>query len=243
MKLSLLNQGGWLLLLLAGSFSRCASAQVYRLRSLEGVTVSVRVYKEPISLDKPQGRREVSLVCGADTVVIYECWAVEHIQVLKQQFLQLTYAVRGGTDQGLGRTLVVGVSHGKLCQALKVQRYSQSDLYGPHYHHELYRVRLSLLGSTPRTYRFRLNVHDERRSSLDPQHDHYSTTQAVLTFDPSAHLFHTGFQRVPARFPVVDDKTEQVVTLNVATPVPVIKLRNQVRYFIQGEWYGAARPK
>lgn len=230
-----------LMLLLVSFFSRRASAQTYRLRSLEGDTVSVRVFRESILSDGPQHRRDLSIVCGTDTVFVYDAWDNGTAKVLNQQFLQLTYAVRGGTNQGLGSTLVLCVAHGKLCQALKVPSYSQGDLYGADYYHERYRVRLNLRGTTPPTYRFRLTAHDEQHSSFDRANDHRFTTQTVAAFDPDRHLFYTGFRQLPARFAVVDDKTGQVVTLNVPKPVPVLELKDRVQYFIQGEWYGAAR--
>jgi hypothetical protein len=160
---------GAVLLLLAGSLCGRASAQTYRLRSLEGVPVAVRVYREPIQFNGPQHRRDLSIVCGKDTVFVYDAWDNGTVKVLNQQFLQLTYAVRGGTNQGLGSTLVVCVAHGKLYQALKVPSYSQADLYGPDYYHELYRVRLRLLGTTPRKYRLQLTVRDEQRISFLPK--------------------------------------------------------------------------
>ena len=219
-----------LLFLTACSFFTNATAQTYRLKSLDGTPVQVQVFHH-------SSPRALAIVCGKDTVFVYDYWALDEVKVLNRQFLQLTYAVRGGTNQGLGSTLVVCVSQRKLHQALKVPSYSQYDLYGPDYHHELYRVRLSLLGTTPQTYRFHFAVQDERRSSLDPEHNHRSSTQAMARFDPDRQLFYTGVQRVPTGFRAVDDKTEQVVTLKVPNPVPVIVLKDRVRYFIQGEWF------
>jgi hypothetical protein len=205
-----------------------------------GAAVSVRVYKEPINLYIKQGRRDLSILYGRDTVLVYDAWASGTAKVLNQQFLQLDYPVRGGSNVGLGSTLVLCVAKGRLCQVLKLPTYSQSDLYDPD-EHELYQVRLRLAGTTPQTYQFHLTTHEKRRSERAPKTNHTSTTQAVLKFDTGRHLFYTGFKRVPALLRVVDDKTERVVMLKVTEPVPVVEWHNYRQYFIQGNWYGAAR--
>jgi hypothetical protein len=228
-------------LLLMGHFGG-ARAQTYRLRSLEGPVVSVQVNSKPVNYNKNshQGRCYLSVVHGTDTVFVYDAWANGTVKVLNQQFLQFDYPVRGGTNVGLGSTLVVCVANGKLCQTLKLPTYLQTDLYSPDYH-ELYKVRLRLSGNTSQTYQFHLATHNEIRSERDPTSNHNSTTQDVLKFDAGRLIFYSGFRRVPALFPVVDEKMEQVVTLRISEPLPVIKWNNCVQYFIKNEWYGASR--
>ncbi|MDO7846541.1 hypothetical protein Q5H92_09255 [Hymenobacter sp. M29] len=223
-----------------------ASAQTYRLRSLEGVEVSVRVNNEPVNfnklnkLNKQQGRCYLSVVSGKDTVFVYDAWAPGTGKVLNQQFLQIDYPVRGGTNVGLGSTLVLCVAKGKLCQAFKLPTYHQTDLYNPDYH-KLYQIRLRLVGTTPQTYQFYLTTHNEIRSESEPATNHNITTQAVLKFDAQRHLFHNGLKRPPSPFAILDDKTERVIKWKVTEPLPVIEWDNSVQYFIQGAWYGAAR--
>ena len=213
------------LLCLICSFSYRARAQTYRLRSLEGATVSVRIYKEPINLYKQQGRRDLSIIYGTDTVFVYDAWYNGTVKVMNQQFLQLDYPVRGGTNLGLGSTLILCVAKGRLRQVFKMPTYCQSDLYNPD-EHKLYQVRLRLVGTMPQTYQLHLTTHNESRSERDPATNHNSTTQVVLKFDAERYFFYTGFRRVPALFSVVDDKMEQVVTLKVTEPLPVISWNN-----------------
>lgn len=228
----------WLLISHCGP----AQAQTYRLRSLEGTVVSVRVNATLVNYkqNKCQGRCYLSVVYGTDTVFVHDAWASGTAKVLNQQFLQFDYPVRGGTNVGLASTLVVCVANGQLRQALKLPTYIQTDLYSPDYH-ELYKVRLRLSGTTSQTYQFYLTTHNEIRSERDPTDNHNFTTQAVLKFDAGRGIFYSGFKRVPALFSVMDDKIEQMVTLKILDPLPVIEWNNYVQYFIKNEWYGAAR--
>ena len=241
MNLSTVRQGILLLLLfLFGSFLGPASAQTYRMRSFEGTAVSVRVYEQ-------RSPRALVVACATDRVTLYDYWAPDEARVWNQQFLQLTYAVRGGSNVGVANTLVLGVSHGKLCQALKAETFREYDLRnlaripGNPDDYALYRVRMSLLGTTPLTYQLQLAIHDEHQSGQAPAGNRSSSRQAVLRFDPTHHLFYTGHQLVPSVFPVVDLKAGRVVTRKVTEPLPVIALNRRTLYFIQGEWYEAAR--
>ncbi|WP_305033736.1 hypothetical protein [Hymenobacter convexus] len=207
---------------------------------MEGVAVSVRVKSEPINYDKQRGRCYLWVVAGTDTVFVYDAWAPGTVKVLNQQFLQFDYPVRGGTNVGLGSTLVLCVAKGKLCQALKLPTYHQTDLYNPDYH-KLYQVRLRLVGTTPLAYQCYLTTHDEIRSEREPATNRNSTTQAVLKFDAQRHLFYNGLKRPPSPFAIIDYRTERVIKRKVTEPLPVIEWNNSLQYFIGGEWYEAAR--
>lgn len=230
-----------LVLLLACSFYGLASAQTYRLRSFDGAAVSVRVYEQTTP-------RALVIACATDTVKVYDYWAhqQDEARIWNQQFLHLPYAVRGGSNVGIGNTLVLCVAQGKLCQALKAETFREYDLRnlahipGNPDEYELYWVRMRLLGTTPLTYQLQLTVHDERQSVRTPASNRRSTTQAVLKFDANRHLFYTAYQRVPLIFPVVDLKAGRVVTRKVTEPLPVIALNSRAQYFIQDEWYEAA---
>ncbi|MCC2548200.1 hypothetical protein LJY25_17250 [Hymenobacter sp. BT175] len=62
----------------------------------------------------------------------------------------------------------------------------------------------------------------------------------MLKLDASRHFFYTGYQRVPARFTVLNLKSGRVVTRRLTGMLPVMALGNRTHYFIQGEWYEAA---
>ena len=229
-----------LLLLLAGSFS--LHAQTYRLRSFDGGTVPVRVYEQITP-------RALVVACATDTVRLYDYWTQDGATVWNQQFLQLAYAVRAGSNLGVRNTLVLCVAQGRLRQALKAETFREYDMRnldhiaGNPDEYELYQVQLRLLGSTPLTYRLQLTAYDESRAARAPAGNRHSTTQAELKFDTGRYLFYTGHQRVPARFAVVDLKAKRVVTRHVTAPLPVIALGDRIQYFIQGEWYKAARTR
>ena len=176
---------------LAGSFPHRVRAQTYRLRPFGGGTVLVRVYEQ-------RTPRALVVACATDTVKVYDYWAQDTVSVWNRQFLQLSYAVRAGSNLGGGNTLVLCVAQGRLCRAWKAETFREYDLRnlahipGNPDEYQLHRVRLRLLGTTPSSYRLQLTAYNERRSARNPSSNHRSTTQAVLKFDAGRHLFYTG---------------------------------------------------
>lgn len=224
-----------------------ATAQTYRLQSLDGVPVQVQVRE--LRYHSP---RALALMCGKDTVFAYDYWAPGQIKVLNQHFLQVTYAVRGGTNIGLGNTLVLCVANGRLCQAMKARTFSEYDIRnlahipGNPDEYELYRVRTQLVGTTSKTYQLHLTIHDEAHSKQDPATNHNNTKHVWLRFDSTHGVFYSTTKKLPSLYSAYDPKKDRVIRLTANEPVPVIALpgrtsyHNSTYYFINGEWYEEA---
>jgi hypothetical protein len=89
--------------LLSGFFSSKARAQTYQMQSFDGAPSQVRVVQRP----SPQG---LVISCLRDTLILSDCWALDQVKVLNKQFLQLTYAIRAGSNEGLRKTLLLCVN-------------------------------------------------------------------------------------------------------------------------------------
>jgi hypothetical protein len=206
------------------------------LQSFDGVPSQVRVIQQP----SPQG---LAISCLRDTLLLNECWALGQVKVLNRQFLQITYALRAGSNEGLGITLVLCVNQGKLRQALKIESYRNYDLRnlthiaGNPDEYELYQVQTQLLGTTSKTYKINLTIHDESRSQITPATNHLSTKQVVVRFDASRQLFYTKQEKVTPRLHVWDPKKERVMALRSKELVPVVTLPTSTYYFIKGKWF------
>lgn len=231
-----------LLFLSAYAFCIGATAQTYRLQSLDGTPVQVQVRELSDS-----SRRALTLVCGKDTVFAYDYWAPKQVKVVNKRFLQVTYAVRGGSNLGVGNTLLLCIDKGHLRQAMKACTFIESDLRNAFYipgnpdEYELFRARTQLVGTTAKTYQLHLTVHDEARSAQDPSTNHNDTKHVWLSFDPTHGVFYSATKELPPLFSAYDPKTERVISLKATEPVPVIALHNSTYYFINGEWYEEAR--
>jgi hypothetical protein len=222
--------------LLIGFFSSKACAQTYQMQAFDGAPSHVRVVQRPSS----QG---LAISCLRDTLILSDCWALDQVKVLNKQFLQITYAIRAGSNQGLGKTLLLSVNQGKLHQALKVESYRNYDrrnlahIPGNTDEYELFQVKTQLLGTTPKTYKLKLTIHDESRSQTTRAANHLSRKQLVLRFDASHQFFYTRQEKVTPRIHVLDPKTDRVIALREKDLVPVIALPTSAYYFIKGEWF------
>ena len=79
-----------------------ATAQTYRLQSLDGTPVQMQVRELSDS-----SSHALAIVCGKDTVFAYNYWAPGRVKVVNKRFLQVTYAVRGGSNLGVGCALAL----------------------------------------------------------------------------------------------------------------------------------------
>jgi hypothetical protein len=222
--------------LLSGLFFSKACAQTYQVQSFDGAPSHVRVVQRP----SEQG---LAISCLRDTLILADCWALDQVKVLNKQFLQITYAIRAGSNEGLGSTLLLCVNQGKLRQALKVESYRNYDMRnlahipGNVDEYELFQIQTQLLGTTSKTYKLKLIIHDESRSKTTPATNHLSTKQVVLSFDASRQLFYTRQEKVTSRIYVLDPKTDKVIALKEKDLVPVIALPTSTYYFVKGEWF------
>jgi hypothetical protein len=228
--------------LLSGFFSSKACAQTYQVQSFDGAPSQVRVVQRP----SPHG---LVISCLRDTLLLSDCWALHQVKVLNKQFLQLTYAIRAGSNEGLRNTLLLCVNQGKLCQALKMESYRNYDMRnlahipGNVDEYELFQLQTQLLSITSKTYKLKLIIHDESRSQTTSATNHLSTKQVVLRFDASRQLFYTRQEKVTPRIHVLDPKTDKVIALRGKDLVPIIALPTSTYYFVKGEWFKQFRSK
>lgn len=233
-----------LFFLLTGACCLDATAQTYRLRSLEGRPVHVRVQEWHDSTFSA-----LALVCGTDTVVAYDYWAPERVQVVNQRFLQVTYAVRGGSNLGVRNTLFLCRYKGHLRQALKACTFTESDLRNASYlpgnpdEYKLFRIRTHLVGTTANTYRLRLTIHNEASSRQHPGTNHSTTTYQWLSFDPTHGVFCSTTKMLPPGFRAYVPPAGRIRQLKATGPVPVLALPTSTSYLINGNWYEAAEPE
>ncbi|TDX00994.1 hypothetical protein [Dinghuibacter silviterrae] len=174
-----------------------ANAQTYSLQSLDGAKVQIELtYK-----------RSLRISCAGNTIHVADFWALDTVEILNNRFLQISYAKRAGSNEGLRYLLLLCVHHNKLIQAMHIRSFSEYDLR-PHTY-QLFQVKTHLSGSGG----LRLDIHNENRSPGKPStHDN---RQLTLRFDPGLDVFYSGHEK---------------------TGVPVITIGAARYYYRNGEW-------
>src|ERR1700739_4511456 len=86
-------------------------AQYYTLRSYEGKKVSLHRYYSP-------SRHELAISGPGNTLYLADYFGLELIRVVISNFLQISYSVRGGSNLGIERTVLLAVKGGRIRPAL-----------------------------------------------------------------------------------------------------------------------------
>lgn len=188
----------------------------------------------------------LAIICSLDTVFLYDCWALDQVKAVGQRFLQVAYAVRAGSNEGLGNTVLFCVDKGKLQQALKARTFRSYDVrnlthvLGNPDEYELFEARLFLLGTNANNYQVKFIIHDESRSQSAPATNHTTAKQLITGFDPARQIFSSAQKKIAGPFYVTDPKTKQIIKLSTKEKVPFIALDNTPYCFIKGKWYEEA---
>lgn len=112
----------YLVLLICLLLATASKAQTYSIKSLDGSKAFIKLYYKPFS-------KRLIISCAKDKLIIYAYTGPEETNVINGYFLQIKYYKRGGSGIGLGNTLLLCVSHGKVRQAMHIESYSSNLNY------------------------------------------------------------------------------------------------------------------
>jgi hypothetical protein len=152
--------------------------RTYNIQSLEGRTVRVKVLPDYI-------RNILCVIYLKDTVKVFGYWdVVPKTSYLSKRFIKINYEVRGGSNFGLGNSLIICVSNNKLYEALHVLRYTdwESELV------KTYNVKFAL-AEYKKDYVLTANIRDKSISSINPETDYDYTNSSKLHFDRKLKYF------------------------------------------------------
>jgi len=199
--------------------------KVYALRSLEGKNVAIHImphYDEHV----------LKISCLTDTITNNDYWGVPvDVTYLSRSFLQIKYEVRGGSNFGLGNTLLLCVSGNRLYEALHILRYTDWDSGNLI---KKYNVRLSVT-SYKKPYVLKAKISDKSISTDEPESNYQYTDQTALQFDGKLKVFYSVkenlYDTLNVCYPNLSYKRE------IQGNFPKVLLGNEQYVFIGGQWF------
>ncbi|MES2376566.1 MAG: hypothetical protein V4553_08300 [Bacteroidota bacterium] len=196
--------------------------KTYNLVSLDGKTEKVKIVPDYVN-------HVLRMSCSGKSINITDFWGVTpEIHTLNKNFIEIKYAVRGGTNLGLGNTLILCVNGGKLYEAMHVLRYANWDSG------ELkmnYNIKLNLTGNNISNYQLNMAIHDDVNSKPDPEHNYNYNNQTVLSFDTKQNAFYSVKKSI-YNYHLKTRKSKQRIDGNF----PVIILGKETYYYINDRW-------
>ncbi len=234
-RLSLVSGFQYSLLLLCLLLSNTGIAQVYTLKTLDGTSATIKLRYKPFT-------KYLTISCATDKLILHEYWGPGEIKVINKKFLKIKYYIRGGSGIGLGNTLLLCVSHGKLWQAMHIESYSSNlnysaDLDSKRTTQKIIDARLALdIADNARIVTYDTLVTGEnknfRRSSATPKKD-------VIRFNLARCIFYNyqkNFNVSLIEF--IYNSNHTITTKKHFTGMaPAFQLNNLEYIFVDSKWY------
>jgi len=198
--------------------------KTFKIISLDGKNEKVTITPDYVG-------KVLTITCLESKISIPDFWGVfPEIRILNKNFIELTYAVRGGSNIGLGNTLIVCVSHNKLCVAIHVLNHSSFDAGDEK---DNYHIKLVLNGSNDNNYRLNVSIHDNVISKPNPEISYNYNNETVLSFDNKKDVFYSIKESIHNYYIVPKGGKKQKISGNY----PIVFLGKETYYFINNKWY------
>jgi hypothetical protein len=171
--------------------------------------------------------------CLTDTINIDNFWGVPpEVHLLNKSFIEIKYEVRGGSNLGLGNTLILCVNDNVLIETMHILRYTSwgsGDLKTD------YHIKLTLNENGKNDYMLNADIYDKVYSKNNSEENYVYNNRSVLNFDKKQHVFYSIKKNIynNAITTAAGKKKKQKYRGNF----PVIILGKESYYFISGRWY------
>lgn len=178
--------------------------------------------------------------CLKDTITDFDFWGVPvETTILNKQFVEIKYAVRGGSNIGLRNVIILCVSGSKLCDAMHFRSLATWESNGEH---ENYYIKIvSLSGTIKAGFKLVLTIHDNVKSKSDPATNFDYNDQSILHFDRQQHVFYSVKEYVFNCYVVTSNpKTGKSHKEKIKGNFPIALLGKERYYFINNDWYESA---
>ena len=198
--------------------------KIYNIQSLEGTTLRVKVLPDYV-------HHVLHVIHLTDTINVFNYWGVPpEISYLSKQFLKINYEVRGGSNFGLGNSLVICASTNKLYEALHVLRYTdwESELV------KTYNVKFVFV-TYKKGYMLKASIRDKSLSSTQPETDYDYTNSSKLHFDKKLKVFYSIKEDIYDTLKVVYPDT--TYKHDIRGNYPEVILEDTKYVFIGGQWF------
>ena len=198
--------------------------RIFDLQSLEGRTVRVKVLPDYV-------HDILCVIYLKDTVKVFDYWDVPpEVSHLSKQFLKINYEVRGGSNLGMGNSLIICVSNQRLHEALHVLRYAdwESELV------KTYNVNFALK-SYKKDYELEVRIRDKSASSVNRETNYDYTSSSRLHFDKKLKVFYSIKRDLYDTLKVNYHDTSYMH--DIQGNFPEVILEDNKYIFIGGQWF------
>ena len=203
-----------------------SSIRTYQIKSLDGRNSNVKIWD-----DFENGT--VRIIYLKDTINVYESTGIDKTEILNNNFIEINYRFRGGSDIAVGNVVILCVNNNKLCEAAHVEGYINWDVHGEKADNH---IKISLGGSNKKNYKLNVNVYDRFSSKNEPQSNYKYYNRSILYFDVNRNVFYSLKKDVYQSFAIYDHKTNKENKQQIRGNYPVIILGKDNYYFIKNEW-------
>lgn len=190
--------------------------------------VSIDGKNQKVTIIPDYGHHVLKITSLKQTISIPDFWGVPpDTRLLNKNFIEIKYAVRGGSDLGLGNTLIICVNGTHLFEAMHILGYVNSETMGENEH---YKVTLTRNNAGNKV---NAHVHDDVNSKRYPETNYVYDNNTVLAFDARQNVFYSVKENLFDHFIIAKNKTKQ----KVSGRFPMLILGKETYYFINGRWY------
>lgn len=221
---------------LLGGYSPHATAKTktVTLESFDGHPTRVTLYHKPFG-------NPFYVSTSTDRFVIDDYWSEVDTRLINRHFLQLTYAVRCGTNTGMRHTALICVSKGKLYQAAHLVSYYSSYDDDNDNLYQVDRLQLKLTGNGSNTYRLLLTHCAGKASAPDGKEKIPCRLAGTLRFDPVNCCFYSSRKAITKTFRAYNPRSEKLAPKRLAGVYPCLRIDQREYYLVDREWYEAGR--
>ncbi len=199
-------------------------AKTFNIQSLEGKALKVKVLPDYV-------HNILCIIYSTDTLKVFDYWGVPpQTSYLSKEFLKINYEVRGGSNLGLGNSLIICVSNNKLYEALHVLRYAdwESELV------KTYNVKFAFV-TAKKEYMLTTSIRDKSSSTENPETNYGYQSTGKLHFDKKLKVFYSIkknlYDTLKVSYPNITYRRE------IQGNFPEVILGDNKYVFIGGQWF------
>jgi hypothetical protein len=208
--------------------------KTYTINSLEGVPEKVSV------IDGGLASAELSIGFKKNKITVISYWALNKITVIKNKFIKIQYAVRGGSGLGIEYVILLCVSHDKLIAPINLMSmfsYSGAD------EDDMYTLKFDITGLDVSQFKMNVRIHDKkdiRDPKLGKSYDKHSSF--ILHFDSQNAIFFNGSKTINGRFITGYTESEKPISQTIKGTFSMIHVngiegKGNEYYYINACWH------
>lgn len=171
---------------------------------------------------------------------------LENSRIINSKFILINFQSRGGSGVGIDRLVLLCFSKNKIYKSMDIisevrTNYSKdeadSNFLGLYSKSELYKVTFEMKPNSGNR-KIQIFEYDKSISQIEPTDNFEMRDTVDLFFDNKEKIFYSGFEILDSKYRIDSDTKALNKDRNFnSEKFPVIKLKDELYLFIDGEWY------